>query len=526
MITLAQKTKTCSLQIRDFGLIDYRKLLKRQLDLHQKRTTGQITDTVFIAEHYPVITLGARKADNKLCSDIDSLKKSGIEVIETRRGGGITAHNPGQLVFYPILNLRQLNLGVSEYVRTLERIGIDLLKQFGIEVKRRKGCPGLWVKDRKIASVGVRVSRFVTYHGMAINISNDLSIFDYIVPCGIEGVKMTSVLKETGVYYSMDGVKEKLQVLLRKHLSISNEIRDTRYEIRKLPSWLKRPMPSGTDFDNTEKILESCGMETICVNANCPNRAGCWSQGSVAVLILGNICTRNCRFCSVAKGKPKPPDITEPARLAKMAEKLDLKYMVITSVTRDDLPDGGAGHFRDCIKAVRQRCPDMEFEILTPDFKNCQQKAIEILYDALPFVFAHNVETVQSLYPAARSGADYERSLNLLRLAKQTFPKIKTKSSIMLGLGETAAEVEQVLKDLRSVGCDMITIGQYLEPSKNSLDVVRYVPPDEFTYWEKKAYQLGFIHCVSEPFARSSYKSGLDDTRARTQDARLNKYRG
>jgi len=473
---------------------------------------------VLIAEHHPVITFGARKADNKLRSDIDTLKKAGVGVIETRRGGGVTAHNPGQSVFYPVLNLRGLKLGISEYIRTLERIGIELLKQLGIEAQRRMGYPGLWAASKKIASVGVRVSKFVTYHGMAINISNDLSIFDYIVPCGIEGVKMTSVFKETGRQYTTEQVKQKLIPLLHQHLSIQNERRATSNESRatsnkqrKLPPWLKRPMPAGQDYERTRKVIESCGIETICVNANCPNRGECWSQGSAAILILGNICTRNCRFCSVVKAKPQPPDMTEPARLADMSERLRLKYLVITSVTRDDLPDGGAGHFRDCIRTVRQRCHHIKIEILTPDFKGSQQRAIEILSDALPFVFAHNIETVESLYPTARAGADYGHSLNLLRLAKQNSSKIKTKSSIMLGLGETAGEIERCLKNLRSVGCDMITIGQYLKPSKNALDVVRYVPPEEFTYWQKRAYRLGFAHCLAGPFARSSYKAALQD---------------
>jgi lipoic acid synthetase len=222
-------------------------------------------------------------------------------------------------------------------------------------------------------------------------------------------------------------------------------------------------------------------------------------------LILGNICTRNCGFCSVPKGKPLPPDTDEPRRLAEMAKQLNLKYLVITSVDRDDLPDGGASHFRDCIREVRRQCPDIRFEILTPDFRNCQENAIEILKDALPLVFAHNVETVSSLYPVARSGGDYQRSLNLLKLAKEAFSDTPTKSSIMLGLGETDAEVEQVLKDLRNVGCERITIGQYLKPSKDSLEVAEYITPEKFNWWKQKALELGFNWAISAPFARSSY---------------------
>jgi lipoic acid synthetase len=168
---------------------------------------------------------------------------------------------------------------------------------------------------------------------------------------------------------------------------------------RRLPPWLRRPLPADAGFRHTSKVLESLGLQTICSNANCPNRGECWSRGTATVLILGNICTRNCKFCSVAAGKPEPPDKTEPERLARMAKQMKLKYIVITSVDRDDLPDGGAAHFRDCIEEVRKQCPDMKFEILTPDFRNCQARALRILKSSLPFVFAHNVETVPSLYP-------------------------------------------------------------------------------------------------------------------------------
>jgi len=298
----------------------------------------------------------------------------------------------------------------------------------------------------------------------------------------------------------------------------------------KLPPWLRRPWPAGHSFEQTRATLDSLGLETICTNANCPNRGECWGRGTATVLILGNVCTRNCKFCSVATGRPKPPDPSEPARLADMAQRMNLKYLVITSVNRDDLPEGGAGHFRDCLDEVRRQCPAMQFEILTPDFRNCQERALDILAGALPFVFAHNVETVPSLYPTARAGGNYERSLRLLRIAKERYadfhPKphgqtslsvppvlalsrpnagIQTKSSLMLGLGERDDEVERALRDLRAVGCDRITIGQYLRPSKGSLDVVKYIPPEKFAWWKDRALEIGFSWVLSAPFARSSY---------------------
>jgi len=505
VLTVAEKVKNSSLRIIDCGLADYQQVLQQQHQLCKERQQGKISDTILITEHPPVITLGARQSANKLCTDSESLKEQGIDVVDVRRGGGTTAHNPGQLVFYPILYLPDLGLGISEYIRKLEAIGVELLEQLNVKTQRRKGFPGLWVNDKKIASIGVRVSKFVTYHGMAINIQNDLSIFDYLIPCGLDNVEMTSAMKETGKQYSMTNVKEKLSQLLIKHFPTPNGR-------RKLPPWLKRPLPASARYNSTETVLNSLGIKTICHNANCPNRGECWSRGTATVLILGNICTRNCKFCSVPCGRPPPPDPTEPARIAEMTEQMGIKYLVITSVSRDDLPDGGAGHFRNCINEVRNRCPNIKFEILTPDFRNCQAQAIEILADALPFVFAHNIETVSSLYRKVRAGGNYQRSLDLLKLAKETYRNTPTKSSIMLGLGETDAEVKQALRDLRNVGCDRITIGQYLKPSKNSLEVVEYIPPAKFDWWKQKAISLRFYWVMSSPFTRSSYFAEKENT--------------
>ncbi|MBN1360495.1 MAG: lipoyl synthase [Sedimentisphaerales bacterium] len=282
---------------------------------------------------------------------------------------------------------------------------------------------------------------------------------------------------------------------------------------RRLPPWLRRPWPAGHRFQHTQQTLDALGLATICTDANCPNKGECWGRGTATVLILGNVCTRNCKFCSVGAGKPEPPDPTEPARLAQMAREMNLKYLVVTSVDRDDLPDGGAAHFRDCILEVRRQQPSMRFEILTPDFKGCQTEALDILAEALPFVFAHNVETVPSLYPKARSGGDYALSLRLLEMAKSRYGDVPTKSSIMLGLGETDAEVTRVLQDLRRVGCDRITIGQYLRPSQDSLEVVEYVRPEKFAWWKDKALEVGFAWVQSAPFARSSYFAERENAR-------------
>ncbi|MHC4258217.1 MAG: lipoyl synthase [Planctomycetota bacterium] len=280
--------------------------------------------------------------------------------------------------------------------------------------------------------------------------------------------------------------------------------KDNKQVKRRLPEWLKRRIGAGETFQHTHHTLDTLGLETICTNANCPNRGDCWSRGTATVLILGNICTRNCQFCSVGHGRPLPPDTTEPDRVAQMAKEMGLKYLVITSVDRDDLADGGAGHFRDVILRCREVMPELEFELLVPDFRDCQDASIEILKDALPFVFGHNVETVPSLYSTARPGGDYQRSLSLLEKAKQTLPQTQTKSSLMLGLGEKDAELMEVLKDLRAIGCNRLALGQYLRPDKDSLEVVEYITPEKFEWWAQQARELGFSWVQSSPFTRSS----------------------
>jgi lipoic acid synthetase len=279
----------------------------------------------------------------------------------------------------------------------------------------------------------------------------------------------------------------------------------TERNYRRLPSWLKRRIGAGETFEHTHQTLDALGVETICTHANCPNRGECWSRGTATVLILGNICTRNCKFCAVGHGKPLPPDATEPDRIAQMAKEMRLKYLVITSVDRDDLSDGGAGHFRDVVTRCRQVVPDLGFELLTPDFRDCPDRALEILTAATPFVFGHNIETVPSLYSKARPGGDYRRSLELLRKAKSMWPALQTKSSLMLGLGERDEEVTAVLKDLRQVGCDRVAIGQYLRPGKDALEVAEYITPDKFEWWAQQARALGFSWVMSSPFTRSSY---------------------
>ena len=273
----------------------------------------------------------------------------------------------------------------------------------------------------------------------------------------------------------------------------------------RLPKWLKRNIPKGNFVNKTAGLLEELRLETVCDNARCPNRMECYSQQTATFMILGNVCTRPCSFCAVSRGRPESLESDEPERVAEAALRLGLKHVVITSVTRDDLPDGGGDHFYQCVVAVREKT-GATVEVLTPDFIH-NPAGLERVVEAAPEVFNHNTETVPRLYRRVRGPkSDYRWTLELLRRVKELNPGIKTKSGLMLGLGETHEELFDVLADLVEVNCDFLTLGQYLKPSTDRyLPVVRYVPPDEFAWLGEKAKSMGFKKVASGPFVRSSY---------------------
>lgn len=274
---------------------------------------------------------------------------------------------------------------------------------------------------------------------------------------------------------------------------------------KRLPKWLKRQVPKGNVLNHTAKLLDELKLETVCDNAKCPNRMECYSQQTATFMVLGNTCTRPCGFCAVSRGRPEALEVDEPERVAEAAKRLGLKHVVITSVTRDDLPDGGAEHFYQCVVAVRERT-GASVEVLTPDFVH-NKPALDRVIESAPEVFNHNAETVPRLYRRVRGPkSDYRWTLGLLERVKEVNPKIKTKSGLMLGLGETHEELFEVLSDLLDAGCDFLTLGQYLQPSLDRyLPVVRYVPPEEFAELGQKAKNMGFKKVASGPFVRSSY---------------------
>ncbi|MDR1075240.1 MAG: lipoyl synthase [Xanthomonadaceae bacterium] len=273
------------------------------------------------------------------------------------------------------------------------------------------------------------------------------------------------------------------------------------------PSWIRVRIPSDGSVGRLKARLRGNRLVTVCEEASCPNIHECFGHGTASFMILGEICTRRCSFCDVAHGRPRPPDPEEAAHLATTIAEMGLRYVVVTSVDRDDLRDGGAQHFVDCITAIRAQAPDTRIEILTPDFrgKGRMERALEILAVNPPDVFNHNIETVAGLYPNVRPGADYQWSLTLLQRFKQQHPHIPTKSGIMLGLGETLAQVQATLRDLRAHQVDMVTIGQYLQPTVHHHPVLRYWTPDEFAGLERYGNEIGFAHVASGPLVRSSY---------------------
>jgi len=275
------------------------------------------------------------------------------------------------------------------------------------------------------------------------------------------------------------------------------------------PRWIRAKIPSGAQVRRLKQVLREHKLYTVCEEATCPNLNECFSHGTATFMIMGEVCTRRCPFCDVAHGRPEPLDVDEPVNLARTIRDMGLNYVVITSVDRDDLRDGGAGHFTECIEKTRELSPEIRIEILTPDFRGRMEVALEQLARALPDVFNHNLETIPRLYRAARPGADYEWSLKLLKAFKAAHPQIPTKSGLMVGLGERNEEILEVMRDMRAHDVDMLTIGQYLQPSEYHIALKRYVTPEEFEMFRIEGEKMGFSNIASGPMVRSSYHADL-----------------
>ncbi|MGH2809731.1 MAG: lipoyl synthase, partial [Actinomycetota bacterium] len=406
----------------------------------------------------------------------------------------------------------------------------------------RSGLTGLWAADAKLGSIGIRLSRGVTKHGLSLNVCPDLSYFEGIVPCGIESCEVTSLAKLLGRSVSVDEVApvltERLAGLLNAQprqmtpqdlglRAIERGVDERPHPttaVSPRPPWLRTTLRTGPNYADLKRMTKGLKLHTVCEEARCPNIYECWEQREATFLILGDRCTRRCGFCDITTGRPGPLDFGEPVRVAEAVRHMGLKFAVVTGVERDDAsPAQVAGIWAATIGAIRDRVPGCKVEVLTGDLKG-DRDALGIVLEAQPDVFAHNLETVRRLHPKVRPGFRYERSLEVLRAAKDLAPSVPTKSNLILGLGESRDEVVEALEDLRGAGVDLMTLGQYLAPaSEGYLPVQRWVTPAEFEEYKAAGESLGFAWVESGPLVRSSYHAGRQ---YRAASSRLLEMRG
>ena len=469
-------------------------------------------DYLLLLEHPSIYTLGKRADPAHVLVDPETV---GATVVATDRGGDVTYHGPGQLVGYPVGPLDVTPAGgrdVVAHVRRIEAALIEALAEFGIAGARHEGRSGVWVGDEKIAAIGVRVARDRTMHGFALNVDPDLSMFDHIVPCGIRDAGVTSMAAVLGAAPDAGAVRDAVvRAWARARRVLTVERADVATgRVRpgpgvgpgRRPEWMKVRADLGGEYRRLKRLVHEQDLHTVCEEAGCPNIYECWSQRTATFMILGDRCTRACGFCLVDTRQPFPIDPGEPVRVAAAVGSLGLAHAVVTSVARDDVPDGGAAGFAATIAAIRDHNPQTTIEVLIPDCKG-DAAALDVIFGARPDVLNHNLETVARLQRLARPSAGYARSLGVLARAKDA--GLVVKSGIILGLGEDTAEARAAIADLRAVGVDILTLGQYLQPSSAHLPVARWVTPVEFAELGEYARGLGFAHVESGPLVRSSY---------------------
>jgi lipoic acid synthetase len=511
--------------------------------LQQGLFSQSADDHLLLLEHPHVYTLGVRGDLGHLLRDPVEV---GAELVRTDRGGDVTYHGPGQLVGYPILAVPGRRGGgladTSAYVASVEQLVVDALADLGLtDTGRLPGFPGVWVAPtsampRKICAVGVRLSRGRSMHGFALNVDPDMAMFGHIVPCGLVDKAVTSLAAE-GLAVSMrdvvDAVAARAEArwgpgrtdradVVWRHVPEDlapfsrGEGAGTRVAVRlaeagvtegleisaRKPSWMRAPLKITPAVTQVRSTMRELGLVTVCEEAGCPNLSECWADGTATFMINGERCTRACGFCLVDTRHPEPPDPGEPARVAEAVERMGLRFAVVTTVARDDLPDGGASQFVATIRAIRARTPGVSVEVLISDCKG-DPASLEAIFDERPDVLNHNLETVARLQRAARPSAGYARSLGVLARAKSA--GLTTKSSLVVGMGETHAEVVEALADLRGVGVDIVTIGQYLRPTSHHLPVARWWTPDELTELKRAGEAMGIGHVEAGPLVRSSY---------------------
>jgi lipoic acid synthetase len=524
-------------RIRWLGRVPYRDALALQRALF-RTTSGD--DWLLLLEHDHVFTIGVRARPEHLLVDPSAV---GADLAKADRGGDVTYHGPGQLTGYPIVSVPTGSHSTPDYVSRLEQLVIDVLGDLGLPgAGRLLGAPGVWIGDRKICAIGVRISRGRSMHGFALNVDPDLTYFGHIVPCGITDKGVTSLSAE-GLHVTMrqvvdavarrwadDGAADALPVerqdvawrVRPDDLSPFSRGAGTPVAVRltgrlaeagidparalpvgeRKPVWLRAKAEMGPAYRDLKRTIRSLDLVTVCEEAGCPNIFQCWADGTATFMINGDRCTRACGFCLVDTRKPEALDGSEPGRVAAAVARMGLAHAVVTAVARDDLDDGGAAAFAATVAAVHERCPTTAVEVLIPDCKG-DPAALGTVFAARPEILNHNIETVARLQRAVRPSASYARSLAVLARARAA--GLTTKSGMILGMGETMAEVIGTLADLRGVGCDIVTIGQYLRPTAAHLPVVRWWTPEEFAHLKEVGEAMGIPHVESSPLTRSSY---------------------
>ena len=547
------------LRTRWLGRMAYREAWDLQRAFWEGRRNGRSdADYLLLVEHPHVYTVGRNGDGSHLLASAERLAELGAERFDIDRGGDVTYHGPGQLVGYPILRLADVRK-IIPYVRAVEEVLIRTLAGFGVESWREPGYTGVWTARGKAAAIGVRVSRYVTMHGFALNVNPDMDFFTHMNPCGITDRPAASLAELLDRPVSLEEATERLIPAFAGVFGyqrnetqlgafVRGQGRPRRFDVdrlladgcfspgraqsvpvtinRKLPGepdrppWMRVRARQGGEFRDLGKMMRELGLNTVCEEAACPNIYECWGQGTATVMILGDVCTRACGFCNVTTGRPAGLDREEPGRVAEAADRMGLRHMVITSVNRDDLPDGGSEVFARTVAEVRRRVPGCEVEVLIPDFKG-EEGDLRRVLEAGPAVLNHNTETVLRLQREVRTAASYGRSLTLLARAKRLGPQRAVKSGLIVGMGETREEVLGALADLRAVGTDVVTIGQYLRPTPRHRPVSRYVRPDEFAEYAAAGRRLGLAHVESGPLVRSSYHA-QDSLTAAVSSAAIN----
>ena len=530
------------LNIRWLGKLPYGEAYILQKGLHSATSLENSPfDYLLLLEHNNVVTIGRSGDINNLLVSKNILNENNIEFFETDRGGDITFHGDGQLIGYPIIRLDDPKK-VVPFVRKIENVIIDTLAELSIEAFSKTDDTGVWTKEGKIASIGIKVSKWTTLHGFSLNISENTKGFDFINPCGSSDEHVVSIqqydetvsFKEVTEIISRKFVEifkyEKVdkqfsqftprQLKKRKEFHIDQLVNNGVFNASKnsvpitlnssvkcepeRPEWMKVKANLGKDYLSLKSLIKEKRLNTVCEEASCPNIYECWSMGTATFMIMGDTCTRACGFCDVNTGKPCDLDMDEPYRVAESVKIMGLTHAVITSVNRDDLDDGGSAFFAKTIDEVRLENNQTSIEVLIPDFKGSKE-AIDNIINANPEVLNHNLETVPRLQREIRTAASYGRSLALLQYAKESHFLGKTKTGLIVGMGEEFDEVIAVLKDLSRINIDIVTIGQYLRPTQRHRLIDRYVSKEEFEQYKIIGQKFGIPHIESGPLVRSSY---------------------